>query len=977
MVGRDEELTRLTDLADMSVEHGARMVLLSGDAGIGKSTLTAHFLGQLRAAGWGTHVGHCIEYADRPLPFGPVVAVLRSLLLDDLERVDHLVGHHREDLAGLVPELGDGDAGSASLAGDVDRLFDAIASLLGRASEGRPIAFLIEDIHWSDAATRDLLTSLVHNLRSARVLMLVTERSGALEKGNPLRTWLAEQRRFPNVHSIELEGLGEDDLAAQVSSLTGEQADTSFVADLFQRTGGNPYFAHELVVAHGQRAGELPMSLREFLTSRLSQLGDDEREVLRAVAIAGGSVAHPVLATMLADLNLGPVIRTLFDAGILQVEDSTYHFSHALLREAILEDVLPFESEELHRAAAEALEANMGLQPDVNQIVALAIHWDRAREATNSALAAAAAASAASRLAAYETAADMGLQVLDAWETAASKTLAEAGLTRAAALLSTIDSLSLSNRGEEAISLADHALGTWVEGDHERALVQAGASLVEFGLARIDRAGERVREAQDLAGAGAVVEAAEVHLAASRLALRRGDIHEALEAANSAIRIAGSTGPPRLVAEALGTRGLGLGITAEAEDGLEVLVESRQLALRSGLPAEVARSYRNEMNVRLHRDGRSEASIRALVDGLAYAEAHCGPYNRAHLKHDLAVAYIESGEFTNAAPLVEELLATPIEAQFRLWILHTASLHSLGTGDLARCRELLDLGEEILDRSISSQESALHYRVEAELARRTGRTEVAWKAISQSLFDASSSDNISFWRDYLVEASRCLRDVRLFGGSVDEDRLRSVRRLRAAFGAAGTANDAMRALVDFELGVAAGRDDMLDGVRDVCELLTAAQFYYEASQTRLVAIQLMVADNPSDATAPIEHLVDMANSRGMAWISETCVALARSHRVPIGNSAPEPPTPERPALPHFLTDREVEVMALLAEGLTNKAIGQRLFVSPRTVSTHVSNVLAKLGVSTRGEAAAAFHRLGLEEFLAPGEPIPAIDRGST
>ena len=85
VVGRDEELTRLTDFADLAVEHGARMVLLSGDAGIGKSTLTAYLLDQLRESGWGTHVGHCIEYADRPLPFGPVVAVLRSLLLDDLE----------------------------------------------------------------------------------------------------------------------------------------------------------------------------------------------------------------------------------------------------------------------------------------------------------------------------------------------------------------------------------------------------------------------------------------------------------------------------------------------------------------------------------------------------------------------------------------------------------------------------------------------------------------------------------------------------------------------------------------------------------------------------------------------------------------------------------------------------------------------------------------------------------------------------
>ncbi|MGI9624822.1 MAG: ATP-binding protein, partial [Acidimicrobiales bacterium] len=277
-VGRLDELTRLGDLGDLAVEQGAQMVLLSGDAGIGKSTLTTQFLEQLTEAGWGTHIGHCIEYADRSLPFGPVVALMRSVLLDNLEHVDLLVGHHRDDLAGLLPELG-GEADTASFAGDVDRLFDAIASTIIQAANRRPLALVIEDVHWADAATRDVIASLVHSLGKARVLLIVTERSAAVEKTHPLRTWLAEQRRFPNVHSLELEGLGQAELAEQAESILGESPAPKFVAHLLERTAGNPYFAHELLVAKAAGSDELPTSLKEFLTSRLELLGEDERAV--------------------------------------------------------------------------------------------------------------------------------------------------------------------------------------------------------------------------------------------------------------------------------------------------------------------------------------------------------------------------------------------------------------------------------------------------------------------------------------------------------------------------------------------------------------------------------------------------------------------------------------------------------------------------------------------------------------------------
>ena len=327
LIGRTDELTRLSDIADLAVEHGVQMALVAGEAGIGKSTLVAASFTDRGAGGWGRHVGHCIEYADRPLPFGAIVSILRSLLLDNLEVVDDIVGNRRADLSGLLPELADAESGGASLVGDVDRLHDAIAMTITEASRIRPVALLVEDIHWADAATRDLVAALVRTLTSARVLLVVTERSGAVDRAHPLRTWLAEHRRLANVHSFELEGLTRDELAEQAKDVLGEPADLGLVDELHKRAGGNPYYSRELLHARQSGSHALPTSLVDFLNSRIQRLSDAERDVLRAIAIAGGTINHQMLAGILPELPVDQIVRNMFDASILVVDDTDYERS--------------------------------------------------------------------------------------------------------------------------------------------------------------------------------------------------------------------------------------------------------------------------------------------------------------------------------------------------------------------------------------------------------------------------------------------------------------------------------------------------------------------------------------------------------------------------------------------------------------------------------------------------------------------------
>ena len=293
LIGRDDELTRIGDIAEHAVEHGAQIILMSGEAGIGKTTLINESFSRLAETGWGTHVGHCIEFADRPLPFGPIVAILRSILLDNLEEADDIIGHHRHDLAGLLPELNVGAAAPASLEGDVDRLFDSISSVLGEAALRRPVAVLIEDVHWADAATRDLISSLVTNLGASRILLIVTERTGAVDRKHPIRTWMAERSRHPTAHRVIVEGLGFEELTEQATLLLGSEPDESLIDELAARTHGNPYFAHELLLARKAGSHELPTSLAGFIGSRIDRLDDDQQEALRALAVAGGSLEPP------------------------------------------------------------------------------------------------------------------------------------------------------------------------------------------------------------------------------------------------------------------------------------------------------------------------------------------------------------------------------------------------------------------------------------------------------------------------------------------------------------------------------------------------------------------------------------------------------------------------------------------------------------------------------------------------------------
>ena len=968
LIGRTDELARLAEVADRAVEDGAQLVLLSGEAGIGKSSLVTEFVARLGGNGWGRHVGHCIEYADRPLPFGPIVNVLRSLFLDNLDDVERIVGHHRADLASLLPELGGGEASGASLAGDVDRLFDAISTMLIEASRWRPVVVVIEDIHWADAATRDLLASLVHSLGSASMVLVATERTGAVPRTHPLRTWLAEQRRFPNVSSLTLGGLSRHELAEQATRILGHTPDRALIEDLAERTGGNPYFAHELLLARSDGVDTLPSSLAEFLTSRIERLADDEQEVLRAIAVAGGAVSHTMLAAMLPERPIGSIVRSLYDASILVIDGPDYTFWHALLRAAILRDLLPFETEDLHRRAAEAILVDPSRGSSPSDLANLALHWRHANDPERSLAAAVDAADACAAVAAFETAAEMAVEALRAWPMVARPEVL-AGRRRDHLLLQAADWLASCYRSAEAVDLIADALAGWACDlpAGRRALLLARSAPITFHLGRPTEAAELLADAERLIGDEVSPEAAQVHHRVSKQAIADGQIRPALRAAERAIEIAETQGPRVVLVEALTTRALAIGITRDLDTGVALAREARELALTEGFVSQVANTYRTEMLIFNFRSGRTAASLDASMQGLAYAERHCGPRWRAELRLDLCLGCVEAGRLDEAVPLFEELLASRLDDLRRLTVLQVAGLHALSAGSLDVAATFLADATQIAERYQSAQETGYQDRLLAELARRRSRLDEAKSLIDQALKLQLAGDNLTYTRESIVEKIRIVKACVDLGRDDTSQLLADVAELVRTFDGPGEANLAFRSLMDLELASIDGPIDP-NAAKETVERLESCGFGYEGAIARLLSIDQLLSSGTDRARLEREvvALRGIATANGMTWIADRVASLVKAGRVKVDlhdEPAPLPAGSTDVAYPRGLTAREVEVLSLLTEGLTNKAIGERLYVSPRTVSTHVSNLLAKLGVGNRGEAAAAYHRLGFEALI--------------
>ncbi|MDP9240410.1 MAG: AAA family ATPase, partial [Actinomycetota bacterium] len=362
LVGRSGELARLLKLAGIEPsETRQSAVLLSGDAGVGKTRLLAELRERAQQAGWRVLVGHCLDFGDSALAYLPFSEAFGRLVVEAPGLAASLV-EASPAVASLMPGrrlLSDPDHGPVQRIDRAD-LFEAIHAALGELSRAAPLLLLVEDVHWADQSTRELLSFLFIRQTAQPISIVASYRSDDLHRRHPLRAAAAEWSRLPGVSRIQLLPLGDADMRTLVRSLHPAPLLEADIRQIIERAEGNAFFTEELVAAAELGGCALPTDLADLLLLRLDQLDESTRLAVRAASVAGRRVSHDLLSRVVGidGDTLERVLRAAVEHNALvAVGADGYAFRHALLAEAVYDDLLPGERVRLHAAYAKALAA--------------------------------------------------------------------------------------------------------------------------------------------------------------------------------------------------------------------------------------------------------------------------------------------------------------------------------------------------------------------------------------------------------------------------------------------------------------------------------------------------------------------------------------------------------------------------------------------------------------------------------------------
>ena len=383
LVGRSGELSALQAALAGASEGRPSVVVIGGEAGVGKSRLIQEIAERSRAAGSRVLAGGCLELGASGLPFAPFTAILRELVreLGATGVAELLPAGGTRELARLLPEFGEPtepvDVGEARA-----RLFEQVLTLLERLAEARPVLLVVEDLHWADGSSRELLSFLIRNQPSlAGLSIVVTYRSEELDRAHPLRPLLAELSRTGWVISMSLGRLTRRQTGDLVAQLAGETPADELIEAVYRRTDGNPLFVQALVTAP-EPSDELPETLRDLLVGSVRRLPEPTQEVIRVASAGGPRTGHRLLAavTGLDDAELARALRPAVAANVLVAGAAEYTFRHALISEAVHDELLPGERGQVHGRFAEAIAADPALVPPGRSAAEQAYHWHAAQD---------------------------------------------------------------------------------------------------------------------------------------------------------------------------------------------------------------------------------------------------------------------------------------------------------------------------------------------------------------------------------------------------------------------------------------------------------------------------------------------------------------------------------------------------------------------------------------------------------------------
>ncbi|HET6626689.1 MAG TPA: AAA family ATPase [Nocardioidaceae bacterium] len=971
--GRAQELADLTALIGLGGAARSCAVLLAGDAGVGKTRLLAELLDRTAGDGWRSMVGHCLDFGDSALPYLPFTELLGRLGNDAPELAEGLIREHPA-LTHLLP-------GRRLLSGvgtvdveNVERaeLFESVHAAFEQLAASAPLLVILEDLHWADQSSRDLLSFLFARSFHSPVSIVASYRSDDLHRRHPLRAAAAQWGRTPGVHRMQLNPLPDRAVRDLVKALhPGPMIERDMQA-IVARAEGNAFFAEELVVAAGTDRRSLPEDLADLLLVRLDQLDESAGQVVRAAACAGRRVSHELLARVV-DLDgstLEDALRAAVEHHVLvPMGSASYAFRHALLAEAVYDDLLPGERVRLHGAYVRALCGH-----DVDGTAAeLARHARAAHDLSTAVAASIEAGDDAMSVGGPDEAArhyQLALELLG--DKAIRSDLAEP-----------VDVVALTAKAADAVLVAGHP-------HRALALVQEQLGQLPADAPAEDRA--------------------RLLIASAMAALATDTGANALELSTEALGLVPAE-PTVLRAKLLAVHARTNGDRQRDDEAVRWAAEARRLGEKLGLARVVADATTTLAKVE-ERAGNPEESKRVLEKIVAQARAEGDLDGELRALHHLGSLYFEAGELVEAGDIYTAATRRAAEtthpwAPFGLDARLMAGITAYVVGDWDRAAELVD----VTGQSPPALAEVALGAVWLEVAAGRGKAEAVdllpqlrpwWDkdgfvailcgAAAIDLYgDAGDLDATLRVHDDVVHTVTALWQVETFLAQL---RLAALTLGQLATHVTGIAAGARAALVR-------RADDLLASAAD-----TAAQaerrsrpvgpegraWIQRGRAEHLRFRWLAGIGAPSEeelvsawtetvaAFEAFGHVFEVARSRsrlaavlraaGRTNDSREVAQLARTTAQRLGaeplllelrrlGAAGPRATDSASRHGESLTPRELEILGLVAQGRSNSEIARQLFISAKTVSVHVSNILAKLGASGRTEAAALARQGGL------------------
>jgi DNA-binding CsgD family transcriptional regulator/tetratricopeptide (TPR) repeat protein len=951
LIGREESLRDLwAALGRVDPPQGS-LVLVSGEAGIGKTRLLEEFAGRIPDVLVAR--GGCVE----DVAYAPWADALWWLLQHQPQATDGLPTRVRTQLARLLPSISLDETPADADEGGQQLLFESVVELLGHIGAKRQLVVVLDDVHWIDPASRELLRYVAGNLRRLPILLVVAFRADETE-----RELITQLGRLAD-DRVELARLPAESTAQIATILLGDDAQHEDIERIIRNADGNPLFVEELVAAAD--TDRIPPTLRDLMLARFMLLDKDAQHLVRVAAVTGAYAPRAWLvgASQLAADDARLAARAAVDTGVLVAHDNGYAFRHALLREAVLDELLPDELVSLHRDIARTLDEDPKAGIGIDRVAELARHWDAAEEPEPALKWNVAAAQQAQQNYAFEAAYENWERALTWWDAAPAPESATA-TDHATLLLDAADAAHVAGHIDRAADLAQSGIDESFALDSNRG-VEATVRAHPL-LWNADKAEELFEYAT--ANVLPVLETVDAR-ARARFLLARAD-H--ISAYGTVVQMRDATTEMMESLDQIGDRLLEARAHIVNAWCLEAFGDYDLVEVEYERAAELARGAgKYEMlALALLNHASFKNSIGDLTRALSLLDTVDDLVDRYGLRRHFAPAtYLRArvscllGDLPGARTATRKIDPLFLEG-LSAW--QRTSVHALidieggdydaalaQLGDAATVAPLQDaeLGIEVA----ALQADALAWKGELTQARQVvdaGMVSVeqhpetywqGWLAMVALRIEADASD--------AAAASRELDDVEASQARA----ARVVARWRetvAKLDHTIARTDATTLALEAEWARLVG-----EGARDTAaaaaKAFEAIGMPYYSAYFRWREAAAMIEDGlRPGATELLKKERSRAFAHGFEGLAEAMTALARVNQLRLG--------PARTTVDgdEALSVRELEVLRLMADGKSNPEIAETLFISRRTAAAHVSNILKKLDTSTRVEAVSEALRRG-------------------